>query len=85
MRGHRILDGGQAVDVGAKLGSFGRNGGLTSTMPLLPGSPAIGTGDPATCDASPVGSLDQRGYVRPNESCDIGAFDSKAQNIPPPA
>jgi hypothetical protein len=68
----------------AKIGTLGPNGGTTSTVPLQTGSPAIGAGNAATCLAQPVGSLDQRGYVRPSGSCDIGAFDSKAQNIPPP-
>jgi hypothetical protein len=51
-------------------------------VPLLAASPAIGAGDSATCAAAPVSGLDQRGYVRPSGSCDIGAYDSKAQNIP---
>ena len=86
--GSCTFDGGSSagniVGTDAKLGTLGPNGGQTKTVPLLPGSPAIGAGDPATCAAAPVSGLDQRGYVRPSGSCDIGAFDSKAQNIPPP-
>jgi hypothetical protein len=65
-----------------KLGPLGPNGGDTDTVPLLEGSPAISKGDTATCAAAPVKGLDQRGYVRPSESCSIGAFDPNAKNIP---
>ena len=51
------------------LAPLGDNGGPTQTMALLPGSPAIGTGDPAQ-----AGMTDQRGYVRGN-SVDIGAVN----------
>jgi Right handed beta helix region len=73
---------GNLVNTNAKVGPLGPNGGPTSTVPLLAGSPAIGAGDAATCAAAPVGRVDQRDYVRPSGSCDIGAYDSKAQNIP---
>lgn len=53
------------------------NGGLTQTHALLPGSPAIDTGNQAICPA-----FDQRGYRRPVDGnndgksiCDIGAFE----------
>jgi hypothetical protein len=76
---------GNIIGVDPKVGPFGPNGGTTGTAPLLDGSIAIGAGDPATCaDPASVGGLDQRGYVRPNGSCDIGAYDSKAQNEPSP-
>jgi hypothetical protein len=45
------------------------NGGPTDTEALLPGSPAIDTGDAAACPAT-----DQRGVARPSRQCDIGAF-----------
>ena len=62
------------------LGSLADNGGSTQTMLLLSGSPAIGTGDNATCAASPVNNLDQRGVTRPQgANCDIGAVE--AQNF----
>ena len=52
------------------LGTFGANGGPTRTAPLLPGSPAIGTG---TVAGAP--STDQRGFPRPaGGPIDIGAF-----------
>lgn len=54
------------------LGPLGSNGGLTQTMQLLTGSPAINTGNNATCPAT-----DQRGVSRPRGvACDIGAFES---------
>lgn len=54
------------------------NGGKTQTMALLPGSPATDAGDNATCAASPVNGLDQRGEPRPEGSyCDIGSYEIK--------
>jgi hypothetical protein len=53
------------------LASLGYHGGLTQTVPLLPGSPAIDGGD---CPTS--SSTDQRGAPRPvGAGCDIGAFE----------
>jgi hypothetical protein len=69
--------------VDAKLGPLQLNGGPTNTMEQKSGSPAIGGGDAPSCAADPVSGMDQRGYTRPSGSCDIGAFDSKAQNLPP--
>jgi hypothetical protein len=47
------------------------NGGSTQTMALLPGSPALNTGNAANCPMT-----DQRGVARPQGSgCDIGAFE----------
>jgi len=51
------------------LGPLADNGGPTLTMALLPGSPAIGAGDSAS--APPT---DQRGFPRPSNSPDIGAY-----------
>jgi len=54
-----------------KLGPLADNGGLTQTMALLPGSPALNAGGP-TCPAT-----DQRGVARPQgPACDIGAYES---------
>ncbi len=50
------------------LAPLGNYGGPTQTMALLPGSVAIGTGDP-----SQSGSTDQRGSIR-GSSVDIGAY-----------
>ena len=63
------------------LGALGNYGGLTETMALLPGSPAIDAGSNAAC-GSPYVSEDQRGWTRPIDAdldgsaiCDIGAFE----------
>src|SRR5690606_27718036 len=65
----------------ALLGQMGSYGGPTWTIPLLPGSPAIGAGDPAVCantaGSAPVAGVDQRGVTRPTGTCDIGAFQSQ--------
>lgn len=53
------------------LGPLGWNGGSTQTFALLAGSPAIDTGDAASCPAT-----DQRGIARPQGAqCDIGAYE----------
>ena len=61
------------------LGPLVNNGGPTSTLALLAGSPAIDAGGTtaAGCPAN-----DQRGVARPDEAgdagaCDIGAFESQ--------
>ena len=61
-----------------QLGPLADNGGLTQTMALLAGSPAIDAADNAICAAPPVNNLDQRGVTRPyGSSCDIGAYESE--------
>ncbi len=55
----------------ALLGPLQDNGGLTPTVALLVGSPAIDAGTNTLCPAT-----DQRGETRPyNGTCDIGAFE----------
>jgi hypothetical protein len=57
-----------------KLGPLGDYGGPTLCMPMLAGSPAIDTGDPAH---SP--NTDQRGFVRPvGAGPDMGAYETSA-------
>ena len=57
------------------------NGGLTQTMALTAGSPAIN----ASTERCPPPSTDQRGVTRPQgPACDIGAFELKASGSPPP-
>jgi hypothetical protein len=56
------------------LGVLGNYGGSTLTIPLLPGSSAIDTGNDVVCPAT-----DQRGLPRPqpiNGHCDIGAYEA---------
>ena len=56
------------------LDSLTNNGGSTQTMALRASSPAINTGDDASCP-----STDQRGVTRPQGShCDIGAYEKAA-------
>ena len=59
------------------------NGGPTKTQALAYGSIARGAGDSATCAASPVGGLDQRGIARPSP-CSRGADDGAAVAPSPP-
>ncbi len=62
---------GSRSNTDPKLGPLGNNGGPTSTMALLPGSPAVDAGITGAC---PV--VDQRGTARPQGSrCDIGAYE----------
>jgi hypothetical protein len=52
-------------------------GGLTPTMALPPGSPALDAGNDATCPAT-----DQRGVPRPQGAhCDLGAVEYKTVTI----
>jgi hypothetical protein len=70
------------LDVDPILGPLQDNGGLTWTMALLPGSPAIDAGDPSPLDA-PL--WDQRGPGFPrlvNGHLDIGAFEVQATGVP---
>jgi hypothetical protein len=59
------------------LGPLQNNGGLTPTMRLMPGSPAIGAGDAGCVSLSGLALLvDQRGVARPfGAACDIGAYE----------
>jgi hypothetical protein len=66
------------------LGPLGNNGGPTQTMALLPGSPAIDSGNPSGCTDS-LGNLlrtDQRGMPRPDKEdtggCDRGAYEKQS-------
>lgn len=72
---------GDLNDTDPKLGPLQNNGGLTNTMALLPGSPAIDSGNPGGCrdGRGPLLKTDQRGEPRPNKEdaggCDIGAYE----------
>jgi hypothetical protein len=61
------------------LGQLAGNGGPTQTLALRVGSPAIGAGDPADCQATPVSGTDQRNQKRnaaTRLACDTGAYDT---------
>ncbi len=63
--------GTPALTADPMLAPLGNNGGLTQTMALLPGSPAIDAGENTICPAT-----DQREIIRPQGSqCDIGAYE----------
>jgi hypothetical protein len=53
------------------LSPLGYYGGPTRTFALLPGSPALGAGDPT------VTGTDQRGQPRPGAGTDLGAFQTQ--------
>lgn len=62
---------GDLTNTNPLLGPLQDNGGATLTHALLPGSPAIDTGDNNGCPLT-----DQRGVSRPQGAiCDIGAFE----------
>jgi hypothetical protein len=63
--------GPELINVTFSNNSTDEGGGYTQTIPLLPGSSAIETGNNATCAAA-----DQRGITRPQGAhCDIGAYE----------
>ncbi len=90
-----ITDGGNNLEQGTScgfatnaqhgdplLGSLQKNGGLTQTFALDPGSPAIFGASDSVCAAASsgttpgAGGIDQRGAHRPQGThCDIGAFE----------
>jgi hypothetical protein len=87
-RGHNLDSDGTCAFTGPgdlsraqpRLGPLADNGGLTQTHALLANSPAIDTGDNATCPAT-----DQRGVGRPIDGtgdggavCDMGAYEAPA-------
>jgi hypothetical protein len=65
------------LDTDPLLGPLNPYSGTVSVYPLLPGSPAIDTGDDAHCAAA-----DGRGVLRPQMAhCDMGAFESRGFNL----
>lgn len=65
---------GDQNNVDPKLGPLADNGGPTFTQALLPGSPALGAGDPNSVQFA----TDQRGLPRTvNSKIDIGAFETQ--------
>jgi CSLREA domain-containing protein len=68
-----------------RLGPLGDHGGPTHTHMLLPGSPAIDAGNPATPGSGGVACMatDQRGVARPlGNACDIGAYEGAFLYLP---
>jgi hypothetical protein len=66
------------IDSGPQVTALGDYGGLTPTMGLLPGSPAIDAADPLL-----TLNRDQRNYYRPvNGLADIGAFEYDSFPLP---
>jgi predicted outer membrane repeat protein len=57
------------------LGPLNDNGGATKTFVLLSPSNAKNNGENGICAANLVNGLDQRGYLRNDGACDIGAFE----------
>jgi Bacterial Ig-like domain (group 3)/Right handed beta helix region len=75
---------GNIVGLDPHLSSLDYYGGPTPTIALLPGSPAIGTGNPTLIPDDPATgqpyTTDQRGQPRlSGETLDIGAFESQPQ------
>jgi hypothetical protein len=80
-----FTDTGDTVNPNPLLGDLGANGGLTPTIALLTGSPAINAGNPLAPGAAfpRCPTADQRGASRGGSgACDIGAFE--VQPVPPP-
>jgi len=72
---------GDLNDTDPKLGSLRNNGGPTKTLALLPGSPAIDSGNPSGCTdrRGHLLKTDQRGQPRHDKEdaggCDRGAYE----------
>ena len=76
---------GDLVNVGPLLGPLQDNGGPTFTHALLPGSPAIDSGDAAVLGTPLFLTTDQRGEGFPRlqgAHVDIGAYEAASVNIP---
>ncbi|HUG66550.1 MAG TPA: choice-of-anchor Q domain-containing protein [Pirellulaceae bacterium] len=75
--------GTAAAPINPMLGALQNNGGLTQTLALLPGSPAINAGDNSLIPAGVT--TDQRGpgYARVDDgTVDIGAYELVVDNDP---
>jgi len=67
------IDSGGNIDADPLLGALGYYGGFTQTLPLLPGSAAIDSGNDTICPET-----DQRGITRlQGAGCDMGAYESR--------
>lgn len=63
------------VATSVTLSALASNGGTTQTMAVSAGSVAIGAGNAAASNASPVSGLDQRGTTRSSTAPTIGAYE----------
>jgi hypothetical protein len=74
-----VIPGEGNINSDPRLGESGNYGGLTLTIPLLPGSPAVDAVPPDKCtleDGITPLANDQRGVARPQgKGCDMGAFE----------
>jgi len=78
-RSIKLKGPGSMTNTDPVIGLLGRNGGLTETVPIFYGSPAIDAGDTNFCLPS-----DQRGVSRPYyDRCDIGAYEFGLALLPP--
>jgi RHS repeat-associated protein len=78
------LSGPNNLHATALLAPLDYYGGLTETMPLLPGSPGIGAGATFNDASGHAITTDQRGFARPNASngtYDIGAFQTQPEPL----
>ena len=70
--------GTNASPINAQLGPLQNNGGTVETVALLPGSPALGTADPAVAISNGL-TTDERGLPRiVGGKIDIGALETQA-------
>ena len=75
---------GDLLNRDAQLAGLRDNGGATLTHALLPGSPALDAGSPATpgSGGGACPAADQRGLARPQTGrCDIGAYELPGVSI----
>ena len=64
---------GFATNGAPQVGSLAANGGPTMTEAIAATSPAVNSGDNTGCPAT-----DQRGFLRTDGACDIGAYEAGA-------
>lgn len=69
---------GNIIGTDPQIGPLADNGGATPTHLLIPGGPAIDSGDNTDCGTGQFVETDQRGALRNDGSCDIGAFEANA-------
>ena len=77
--------GDRANPIDPKLDPLSDNGGPTLTHALMPGSPAIDTGDDSVLGAPHLLTTDQRGVGFPRKSgahVDIGAYEVQGCGLP---